>query len=217
MVNLDKFSEGESKQPFKEPEPVSQPELVVQPTVVNDTIPTKFCFKCAATLPENADVCAFCGAEQPIMQRSVPQQIPMPQPTIQPTVQPTMHTEATKYCKFCAAKIPIDAVVCTSCGRQVEELSQKSQPTQQVFINNAPQNVNNTNIRYNPVPAGKRPISKWTAFWLCLFLGYFGVHKFYEGKIGWGLLYLFTGGLGGIGWLIDIIAILGKTDPYYKD
>lgn len=64
-------------------------------------------------------------------------------------------------------------------------------------------------------PGGVKPRSKWLAFLLCLFLGYFGVHKFYEGKIGWGLLYLFTGGLCCFGWIIDIIALLFKPDPYY--
>lgn len=50
--------------------------------------------------------------------------------------------------------------------------------------------------------------SKKTALLLCIFLGYFGVHQFYVGKIGKGLLYLFTGGLFGIGWIVDIIKIL---------
>ena len=27
----------------------------------------------------------------------------------------------TKFCKFCGEKIPEDAVMCTHCGRQVEE------------------------------------------------------------------------------------------------
>ena len=40
--------------------------------------------------------------------------------------------------------------------------------------------------------------SKWAAFFLCLFLGLIGAHKFYEGKIGMGVLYIFTGGLFGI-------------------
>lgn len=44
-----------------------------------------------------------------------------------------------------------------------------------------------------------------TAYILCLFLGFLGVHKFYENKIGMGILYLLTGGLFGIGWLVDII------------
>lgn len=37
-----------------------------------------------------------------------------------------------------------------------------------------------------------------------LFLGGFGVHKFIDGQIGKGILYLFTGGLFCIGWIVDI-------------
>jgi TM2 domain-containing membrane protein YozV len=43
---------------------------------------------------------------------------------------------------------------------------------------------------------------------LCLFIGVLGVHRFYVGKIGTGLLWLFTGGLFGIGWLVDLIFII---------
>lgn len=52
-------------------------------------------------------------------------------------------------------------------------------------------------------------------FVLCLLLGYFGAHKFYEGKVGMGVLYLFTLGLFGIGWFVDLIVLLTKTNPYY--
>lgn len=45
-------------------------------------------------------------------------------------------------------------------------------------------------------------------FFLCLFLGIFGVHKFYQKRIGMGFLYLFTLGLFGIGWIIDTLYIL---------
>ena len=45
---------------------------------------------------------------------------------------------------------------------------------------------------------------------LCLFLGGLGVHKFYRGKIGGGLLYLFTGGICGIGWFIDTLRLFFK-------
>lgn len=42
---------------------------------------------------------------------------------------------------------------------------------------------------------------------LCLFLGYLGAHRFYAGKKKSGLLYLFTLGVFGIGWIIDIVLI----------
>lgn len=50
--------------------------------------------------------------------------------------------------------------------------------------------------------------SKTTALLLCIFLGFFGAHQFYVGKIGKGLLYLFTAGIFGIGWIVDIFRIL---------
>ncbi len=111
-----------------------------------------------------------------------------------------------KFCKFCGEKIPADAVICTHCGRQVEELKVE-QPN--IVINNANTNVNQNNL------AGGRAKNKWVAFFLCLFLGLIGGHKFYEEKIGMGILYFFTLGLFGIGSLIDLIIILTKPETYY--
>lgn len=53
--------------------------------------------------------------------------------------------------------------------------------------------------------------SKTVALLLCIFLGPLGIHRFYVGKIGTGLLYLFTMGLFGIGWIVDIVRILLGT------
>lgn len=57
--------------------------------------------------------------------------------------------------------------------------------------------------------------SKWVLFFLCLFLGVLGIHKFYEGRILLGLLYLFTGGLFGIGVVVDLVILFFKPNPYY--
>lgn len=53
------------------------------------------------------------------------------------------------------------------------------------------------------------------ALLLCIFLGMVGGHKFYEGRIGMGVLYLFTFGLLGFGMFFDTIALLFKPNPYY--
>lgn len=52
------------------------------------------------------------------------------------------------------------------------------------------------------------PQNRWIALALCFFFGVLGVHYFYVRRPGMGILYLFTMGLFGIGWLIDLIRIL---------
>ncbi|MBR4800930.1 MAG: TM2 domain-containing protein [Clostridia bacterium] len=52
------------------------------------------------------------------------------------------------------------------------------------------------------------PKSRLAACLLCFFLGGLGIHRFFVGKVGTGILYLFTGGLFGIGALVDFIMIL---------
>ena len=121
--------------------------------------------------------------------------------------------ENTKFCKHCGAKIPAAAVICTHCGCQVEEI-QKHEQQPSIVINNANTNTN-TNTNVNAAMFGVKAKNKWVALLLCFFLGYFGAHKFYEEKIGMGIVYLFTFGLFGIGWFIDLISLLFKPNPYY--
>jgi TM2 domain-containing membrane protein YozV len=54
----------------------------------------------------------------------------------------------------------------------------------------------------------------WVAYLLWFFFGLLGVHKFYLGKIGWGILYLLTGGIFLIGWLIDLFTIPSQVRQY---
>lgn len=56
--------------------------------------------------------------------------------------------------------------------------------------------------------------SKSIAYILWFFLGPLGAHKFYLGKIGWGVAYFFTLGFLGIGWLIDLFTLGGQVDTY---
>jgi TM2 domain-containing membrane protein YozV len=50
------------------------------------------------------------------------------------------------------------------------------------------------------------------AYLLWFFLGVFGVHRFYLGKTGSGLLWLLTGGLCGIGQVVDLFLIPSMVD-----
>lgn len=115
----------------------------------------------------------------------------------------------TKFCQHCGSQIDKDCVVCPNCGKQVMALqgAQQAPAHQPVIVNNV---INNNNV-----VGSHGAKNKWVAFLLCLFLGYFGAHKFYEGKILMGIIYLFTVGLFGIGWFFDCIALLLKPNPYY--
>ena len=57
--------------------------------------------------------------------------------------------------------------------------------------------------------------SKWISLLLCLCFGPLGVHKFYEGRVLMGVVYLLTGGLFGIGWVVDCFVLLFKPNPYF--
>nr|DAQ03683.1 MAG TPA: TM2 domain [Caudoviricetes sp.] len=114
-----------------------------------------------------------------------------------------------KFCKHCGQQIDKDCVVCPVCGKQVEDLKSSQQP---VVINNTNANTNSVDVKMENRGTEK---NKWVAFVLCLFLGLVGAHKFYEGKILVGVVYIFTAGLFFVGWIIDLIAILMKPNPYY--
>lgn len=117
-----------------------------------------------------------------------------------------------KFCQHCGETIDNDCIVCPKCGKQVGELEKDKN----IIINNSSSASAAASASVTPSPIiFAKPKNKWVSLCLCIFLGVFGAHKFYEGKIGMGILYLCTCGCFGIGWIIDIVLIALKPNPYY--
>jgi TM2 domain len=84
---------------------------------------------------------------------------------------------------------------CSSCGR--------------IISNRAPVCPNCGAPNHSAArPDGASEKSRLAALLLCWFFGMLGVHRFYVGKIGTGLIQLFTLGCLGIWTLIDLILII---------
>lgn len=90
-------------------------------------------------------------------------------------------------------------VFCRGCGKEIHETAPACP------MCGAPQTGPATSARPALSTSEKRILP---AFLLCFFLGFLGVHRFYVGKVGTGIIFLFTFGVLGIGWLYDFIVIL---------
>jgi TM2 domain-containing membrane protein YozV len=89
-----------------------------------------------------------------------------------------------------------------------DQPQQQYYPQPTIIINNTATATATANANVN---TGKRvsPKNKWVALILCFFFGWLGIHRFYVGKVGTGILQIFTfGGFFGIWVLIDFIVIL---------
>lgn len=99
--------------------------------------------------------------------------------------------------------------------------------TQSISLGHGISYVNSENINSNVKGANnsdyvsdvtyqREPVlrKKSVALLLCITLGFLGGHKFYEKKVGMGLLYLFTFGLFGVGVIIDFFVLLTKSSKY---
>jgi len=103
------------------------------------------------------------------------------------------------FCEKCGAEIP-EKTICPKCAEQ---------------------NNNSINNIGKDLVAGQR--NKWIAILLAFFFGAFGIHKFYLGQIGTGIIYLlfcWTGITAIIG-IIEAVLYLTMSDAefaakYYK-
>lgn len=99
-----------------------------------------------------------------------------------------------KYCPNCGKPVNDDVNFCPSCGANVNNSAEGRED-------------DTTKVVHIPSP-DKSDKNRLVAFLLAFFLGGLGVHRFYVGKIGTGILWLLTCGVFGIGYLVDLILIL---------
>lgn len=127
------------------------------------------------------------------------------------------HTEkeAEGACVYCGKLFCNDCLVdvngknyCKNCVGKAFDENKNNAGTPNINIVNTNSNVNTNNNSLGGGALAISPKSKIVTLLLCIFLGYIGVHRFYAGKIGTGLLYFFTLGLFGIGVFVDFIMIL---------
>ncbi|MBN2380437.1 TM2 domain-containing protein [candidate division WOR-3 bacterium] len=113
------------------------------------------------------------------------------------------------YCRQCGKKLESNAAYCVHCGVKVPGGNQycyncgaQTKPEQDVCLKCGVSLTGKT----TPTPYSSN--KEWlTTLLLCIFVGGLGVHRFYTGKVGTGILMLFTAGGCGIWWLIDLIMI----------
>ena len=121
-------------------------------------------------------------------------------------------SQETKYCKFCGQVIDADCVICPKCGKQVEEIKY-SRPDNIIINNNNNASSSASASAMFGNASNVSPKSWLVTLLLCLFLGTIGIHRFYVGKIGTGILMilLLMTGISAICAVIDLILIiLGK-------
>jgi len=143
-------------------------------------------------------------------------------------MQCVIHSQVAAFgvCTYCGKPFCHECLVelngrmyCKNDVANIVNQTQSPQPSNAPAIHITNANTSqNTNMNMNQFGFGIAipPKSKVAALLLCFFLGVFGGHRFYVGKTGTAILYLCTGGICGIGAIVDfiIIAVGGFRDAF---
>ncbi len=119
----------------------------------------------------------------------------------------------TKACPYCGEEVNVVAKKCKHCGeildstmREIENLKRAQQSNGPIIVNNN----NNNNNGMGAMPFAQK--SRLTYILLAIFLGWLGVHDFYAGRTGMGILCLLT--LGGWGVILLLEILFVKSDGH---
>ena len=114
-------------------------------------------------------------------------------------------TENAKFCKYCGAVIDLPHLTLDSVRKLIRTAVSREQSAFSGPLAEECSRWETLSLRCGSTPGNP-----------CMFRAdLIPELKFYEGKIGMGVLYIFTGGLFGIGAFVDLIVILCKPGPYY--
>ena len=112
------------------------------------------------------------------------------------------------YCRNCGAEVSDKAEICVKCGTKPMNATKfcwncgtETSEAQEICVKCG------VSLKKEAVATGEG--KDWlTTLLLCIFVGVLGVHRFYTGHIGIGVVQLLTAGGCGIWTLIDFILIL---------
>lgn len=113
-------------------------------------------------------------------------------------------------CEYCGSLVPDDKNKCDACGAWCAQEVEKTAPipssapiVPQPPADNAKNNIGTASD--GKFISNKGVLNSLVIFLVCVFFGMLGLHRFIQGKIFTGILWLITLGLLGIGYFADIV------------